>query len=102
MVANCGALVILNPAPACALPDALLRDVTILTPNETEAEVLTGIKQSGVPAANRAAEKLRSRGVGTVIITLGERGAFIADANGTRIVQGYRVKVRDTTAAGDV
>jgi ribokinase len=102
MAAKGGALVILNPAPARELPDALLRHVTILTPNETEAEVLSGIKQTGVPAAKRAAEKLRTRGARTVVLTLGERGALIADSNGTRIVKGNRVKVRDTTAAGDV
>lgn len=102
MAAAKGALVILNPAPACKLPDMLLRDVTILTPNETEAEFLTGIKQTGIPAAMRAAQTLRQRGVQTVVLTLGARGALIADAQGTRVVKGYRVKVRDTTAAGDV
>lgn len=102
IAASSGALVILNPAPACELPDSLLRNISILTPNETEAEMLTGIKQSGLAGAKRAAEKLRSRGARMVILTLGERGALIADANGTRIIKGYRVKVRDTTAAGDV
>jgi len=94
--------VILNPAPACRLPDSLLRDITILTPNETEAEVLTGIKPTGLRNAKRAADSLRRRGVKIVIITLGKRGALIADAQGARVIKGYAVKVRDTTAAGDV
>jgi len=97
-----GVRVILNPAPARKLPHALLRDVTILTPNETEAELLTGIKQTGMPAAIRAAERLRSEGIPIIVLTLGARGALIADGSGTRIIKGFAVKVRDTTAAGDV
>jgi ribokinase len=94
--------VILNPAPARPLPDRLLRKVSILTPNETEAELLTGIKVNDEAAAARAADKLRQRGVGTVILTLGARGAFIADGSGALLVAGFKVKAVDTTAAGDV
>jgi len=94
--------VILNPAPARPLPDRLLRKVSILTPNETEAELLTGIKVNDEAAAARAAEKLRERGVGTVILTLGARGAFITDGAGQQLVPGFKVKAVDTTAAGDV
>jgi ribokinase len=93
---------ILNPAPARPLPDALLRLVSVLTPNETEAEALTGIKVSDSAGAARACERLRARGVGTVILTLGRRGAFLADAQGQRLIPGFRVKAVDTTAAGDV
>lgn len=102
MAARSGVLVILNPAPARPLPDKLLRKVSIITPNETEAELLTGIKVKNESAASRAAAKLLERGVGTVILTLGSRGAFVADRNERRLVPGFRVKPVDTTAAGDV
>jgi ribokinase len=97
-----GARVILNPAPARQLPDRLLRHVSILTPNETEAEMLTGIKLKSTTAVARAASRLRARGAQTVILTLGARGAFVADQSGTRIVPGFKVKALDTTGAGDV
>ena len=93
---------ILNPAPARPLPDALLKRVSILTPNETEAELLTGIKVTNEATAAKAAAKLRSRGVQTVILTLGSRGAFIADDKGNQLVPGFKVKAVDTTAAGDI
>ena len=97
-----GIRVILNPAPARPLPNQLLRLVSILTPNEIEAELLTGIKVDTESAATRAAAKLRQRGVQTVIITLGARGAFVADASGTQLVPCFPVKSVDTTAAGDI
>jgi ribokinase len=93
--------VILNPAPARALPDSLLRCVSILTPNESEAELLTGTKLRSASAAGKVAQTLRNRGVETVIITLGADGALIADQHGTRRVSGFRVKAIDTTGAGD-
>ena len=102
IAAKAGVRVILNPAPARPLPDSLLKLVSILTPNETEAELLTGIKVTNETDAARAADKLRSRGVKTVILTLGPRGAFIADAAGKQLVPGFKVKAVDTTAAGDI
>lgn len=102
IAARCGTRVILNPAPACALADELLQQVSILTPNESEAETLTGIRQNGIAAAEKAALKLRRRGVPTVIITLGARGALVASDAGTAFVRGFRVKAVDTTAAGDI
>jgi ribokinase len=100
--ASHGALVILNPAPARSLPDSLLRNVSILTPNESEAELLTGIRLKSIATAEKAAEKLRRRGVRRVVLTLGARGALIADERGMRLVPGFKVKAVDTTAAGDV
>lgn len=94
--------VILNPAPARALPNTLLRRVSILTPNELEAELLTGIKLTSVAAAGKAAMKLRRRGVQTVIITLGANGALLASEQGSELVPSFKVKAVDTTAAGDV
>ena len=102
IAAKAGVCFILNPAPARSLPGKLLRLVSILTPNETEAERLTGIEVTSEAAAAKAAEQLRSRGVGTVILTLGSRGAFIADASGRQLVPGFKVKAVDTTAAGDI
>jgi ribokinase len=97
-----GAIVILNPAPARPLPNSLLRQVSILTPNESEAQLLTGIRLNGLAAAAKAALRLHQRGVPTVVLTLGARGALIADSRGTRLVPGFKVKPVDTTAAGDV
>jgi len=96
-----GVQVILNPAPARRLPSELLRCVSILTPNESEAELLTGIRLSGLAAAKKAANKLVERGVGTVVLTLGARGALIANDEVTQVVPGFRVKAVDTTGAGD-
>ena len=101
IAAKAGVCFILNPAPSRPLPDALLKLVSILTPNETEAELLTGIKVTNEATAAKAADQLLARGVGTVILTLGSRGAFIADAVGKQLVPGFKVKALDTTAAGD-
>ncbi|HGA3365008.1 TPA: ribokinase [Enterobacter kobei] len=93
--------VVLNPAPACVLSDELLALVDIITPNETEAEKLTGIRVENDDDAARAAKVLHEKGVGTVIITLGSRGVW-ASVNGEgRRVPGFRVKAIDTIAAGD-
>ena len=97
-----GVPVILNPAPAQPLPNRLLKLISILTPNETEAELLTGIKVTQEAAAARACAKLRSRGVRTVILTLGARGAYLADTGGQQLVPGFKVKAVDSTAAGDI
>jgi len=101
LAAKAGVRVILNPAPAQSLPDNLLKCVSILTPNETEAELLTGIAVTDTASAAVAAAKLRARGVQTVIITLGSLGAFVATEDGGQLVPGFKVKAVDTTAAGD-
>ena len=102
LAAKAGVRVILNPAPAQPLPDKLLNRVSILTPNETEAELLTGIAVKDDVSAAAAATKLRARGVRTVIITLGARGAFVATESGEQLVPGFKVRAVDTTAAGDI
>lgn len=102
IAAKAGVRFILNPAPARTLPDSLLRLVSILTPNETEAEILTGINVTDAATAAKAADRLLARGVKTVILTLGSRGAFLADAGGKQLVRGFKVKAVDTTAAGDI
>lgn len=96
-----GIPVILNPAPARALPDLLLRQASIVTPNESEAELLTGIRPSGLARARKAALKLLGRGARAVILTLGAKGALIATQQGAEIVPAFKVKPVDTTAAGD-
>ena len=93
--------VILNPAPACELPDALLSLVDIITPNETEAEKLTGIKVDSDQAAARAAQVLHEKGIATVIITLGSKGVWLSQRGNGHIVPGFKVKAVDTIAAGD-
>jgi ribokinase len=96
--------VILNPAPAAQLPDHMLNSVDIITPNETEAEKLTGIAVTSEKDAAQAAEKLHARGVKTVIITMGSKGAFLSDrpSGHQMLIEGFQVDVVDTTAAGDV
>lgn len=93
--------VLLNPAPARPLPPELLKLVTLLVPNETEAEMLSGQKIVDDTSAVKAAKILQDRGVETVVITLGGQGALIADSGRFIRVQGYLVDVVDTTAAGD-
>ncbi len=72
-----GIPVLLNPAPACLLPNGLLQCISIITPNETEAEILTGIKVTDIASAQLAAYKLHEKGIPTVIITLGSNGALV-------------------------
>jgi len=95
-------IVVLNPAPACALPNDLLRNISIITPNETEAEVLTGINVRDMDGAMKAAENLSMKGVNTVIITLGSRGALVLHESTFTIIPAMEVNAVDTTAAGDV
>ncbi|UZP68812.1 ribokinase [Desulfovibrio mangrovi] len=96
-----GVTVILNPAPARPLPDELLASLTMITPNETEAAVLTGVEVKSEADARKAAAILRGKGVESVIITLGAQGAFYSGADGDRLIPGFRVQATDTTAAGD-
>ncbi|WP_105602122.1 ribokinase [Cronobacter sakazakii] len=93
--------VILNPAPARALSDELLALVDIITPNETEAEKLTGVKVVDDDSAAQAARVLHQKGIETVIITLGSRGVWLSVNGEGQRVPGFRVKAVDTIAAGD-
>ncbi len=101
LAAAAGVKVILNPAPARSLPAPLLRHVYLLTPNETEAELLTGLRVCGEEARRVAACELRQQGVETVIITLGADGAFLSGKDGETVVPTVRITPVDTTAAGD-
>lgn len=102
MAASLGKKVIVNPAPACPLSEELLRDVYLITPNETEAGILTGITIVDNDSAIKAAEALLGLGVQNVVITLGEKGALVYNAEVSMFVPAYQVKAVDTTAAGDV
>lgn len=94
--------VILNPAPACNLPDDLYQHISIITPNEHEAGMLTGTTVRNTDDAKKACETLNEKGVATVIITLGAKGALIYHQNKFQQVAAPKVKAVDTTAAGDV
>ncbi|ATA25905.1 ribokinase [Brenneria goodwinii] len=93
--------VILNPAPACELPDDLLSLVDIITPNETEAQRLTGIAVRTEEDAARASRVLHDKGIATVLITLGSRGVWLSEEGNGQRIPGYPVQAVDTIAAGD-
>lgn len=97
-----GKKVILNPAPAQQLPVALFSYLYLVTPNETEAEILTGIKVTDRKTAAAAAEKLLNMGVQNAIITMGAEGAFFKNKDLEMLVPTPKVNAVDTTAAGDV
>jgi ribokinase len=96
-----GKTVVLNPAPAQPLPAELVAAADLLVPNEVEAAALTGIAVDSVEGARAAGAKLRSQGVGTVLVTLGERGVLAVGPDGARHHTAKRVKAVDSTAAGD-
>jgi ribokinase len=95
------AVCILNPAPARPLPDCLLGKVHLLTPNQSEARVLTGIPADTLEGAEAAGRALLDKGVQTVILTLGAQGALIVRPDRTLHVAGIPVDALDTTGAGD-
>ncbi|MCU0827791.1 MAG: ribokinase [Tabrizicola sp.] len=97
-----GVTTILNPAPAAALDDAMLALCDFVTPNESEAETLTGLPVTSVAEAERAADALLARGVGAVIITLGGNGALYRDRGRSVHVPVISAgRVVETTGAGD-
>lgn len=97
-----GVRTILNPAPAAELDDAFLALCDIVTPNESEAEALTGLPVTSVTEAAAAADALLARGVGACVITLGDKGALYRDRSRSVHVPVISAgKVLDTTGAGD-
>lgn len=98
---DAGAVTVLNPAPATDLPVGMLALCDYATPNESEAEGLTGIAVETVDDAIRAAEALRAEGVGTAIITLGENGALFHDGTPVHVPAFNAGPVVETTGAGD-
>ncbi|MGN0003874.1 MAG: ribokinase [Sphingobacterium composti] len=97
-----GAKVILNPAPARELPPSLLANVDIITPNQTEAKLLSGITVVNEESALDAARIIHQLGPQIVIITMGAAGSFIYTGSESVLVPSYVVNATDTTAAGDV
>ena len=102
LAAKDGVKLILNPAPACALDDDLLSKVSIITPNEKEAEMLSGIEITGRATAEVAAMALAAKGIETVIVTMGSNGALLLSDGQYEWIPARVVKATDTTAAGDV
>jgi len=98
---SAGVATILNPAPAVALSDELLALVDILTPNQTELATLTGMPVDEERQIEAAARSLQARGVGDVVVTLGEHGVLRVSPDGVESVPARRVAARDTTGAGD-
>ena len=96
---DAGVAVILNPAPARKLPKTLYPLIDWITPNETEAEILTGVKVVDTASAAKATAILKKRGVGHVVITLGSKGAYCGDCG--KIYPCRKVKAVDCVAAGD-
>ena len=102
MAYRLGKKVVLNPAPASKLSAGLLETLYAITPNETEAEAISGIRITDERTAEEAARKIASMGVCNVIITLGAKGALVFDGAHCEIVPAYKTQAVDTTAAGDV
>ena len=96
-----GVKIVLNPAPAAEIPDEVLAKVDIITPNETEAEALTGIRIKTREDAMRAAQVFFQKGVRQVVITLGQMGAFASDGQHSELLPRLPVDAVDTTGAGD-
>jgi ribokinase len=101
MASKKGIKVILNPAPARALSDNLLKNLYIIIPNKSEAEILSGIKVSDIESAKQAADIISAKGVEIVVITLGAQGALIKEYGEYLFVEAFKVDALDTTAAGD-
>ncbi len=96
-----GVWIILNPAPACEVPDGLLGLVDILTPNEVEASILSGITVSTPEDAGEAARALMAKGTKSVVITMGSQGVFAITGTEERFIPSVEVAAVDATGAGD-
>jgi ribokinase len=96
-----GAITLVNPAPALPMSDSFYRSTDVLTPNESEAKILTGIKVVDGDSAKQAADYFHRKQVNNVIITMGELGAFVSDGNRNEFIESINCKPVDTTGAGD-
>jgi len=101
IAAEKGISVILNPAPGSKLEPRLIEKIECLTPNETEAEILTGIKVTSDDAAHKAGAKLLELGAGSVVVTMGKRGAMLITDEQSSLIPAFAVDAVDATAAGD-
>ena len=96
-----GVTIVLNPAPACPLPDEVLSKIDIVTPNETEAQALTGVEIKTMADAEEAAQVFLKKGVKGVVVTMGALGAFATDGAKIEWLPRIPVNAVDTTGAGD-
>lgn len=96
-----GVYVILNPAPACALPAELFRYVSLLTPNQTEISLMSGVEVRDEQTLGQAVDAIKAMGVKDVIVTLGSKGSLVAAGGTSKVVPAQKVKAVDATAAGD-
>lgn len=101
MAKQAGVTTVFNPAPARKLPDEVLNGIDYITPNETEAEIITGIAVTGYESAAKAADVLLGKGVKNVVITLGNKGYYAKNAQSEFTGAPIQVNVVDTTGAGD-
>ena len=97
-----GIKTIMNPAPMNPVPEDLFSRIWLITPNQTEAEQLTGVHVESEDDAARAAEVLFAKGVKNVIVTMGSKGSLVCTQEGREFVPSRKVKAIDTTGAGDV
>jgi ribokinase len=96
-----GMTVVLDPAPAAPLDAEVWRNIDIVTPNETEASLLSGIEVTDAASAERAGRWFLAQGVGSAVITMAEKGSCVVTAEGTTFIEPIPVTPVDTTAAGD-
>lgn len=96
-----GIYVVLNPAPASPIPDELFKYVSLFIPNETELAKYSGVDTDSIEDVRKAAQIMISKGVKGLVVTLGSRGSMIFDNGESHVVEAKKVKVMDTTAAGD-
>jgi len=96
-----GALSVLDAGPAVECPDHILAMADVVSPNETEAEALTGVAVTDAASAQQAAQRLLDKGVHTAVLKLGAKGALLAEPGRMEVLPAYAVKAEDSTAAGD-
>lgn len=101
MAHEAGAKVVLNPAPACPLPDEIFQYIDLFIPNETELAKFSGLSVEDVAGAEKAAAVMQAKGVGKLIVTMGSKGALLCEGGPSVFVPAHKVKAVDTTAAGD-
>lgn len=101
MAKAAGVTILLNPAPARTISDAMIGMADVVTPNEAEAEALTGVAVRDIPSAKKAADAFHGKGVGAVVITLGKNGVLASDGSAQRHIPARVVEAVDTTGAGD-
>lgn len=92
---------ILNPAPAVKLDDEIIKNVDLLTPNETELEIISGVSIETEEDIQKAAQIMIEKGVKELIVTLGSKGSLYINKEKSMFKKAYKVEAVDTTAAGD-